>query len=88
MSETAEKDMFTQKEAVEFLETSWKIKDVRKRMKSDRKNLVDEIVTQILAKVPFQSINLVAATVEERKQPSHEQIKARCTSGITLYGKK
>ncbi|XP_028406155.1 uncharacterized protein LOC114528676 [Dendronephthya gigantea] len=82
MSKASEKDMFTQEEAVEFLQTSWKIKDVLKRMKTDRKNLVDEIVTQILAKVPFQSIHLVAAKAEERKRPPFEEIRKKCTSGV------
>ncbi|CAB4026525.1 arylamine N-acetyltransferase 1-like, partial [Paramuricea clavata] len=81
MSKT-EKDMFTQEEAVEFLQNSWKIKNVLDRMKTDRKNLADEIVTQILAKVPFQSISLVAAKPEDRNRPSFEDIKARCTTGI------
>ena len=84
MSKTPKDDMFTQKEAVEFLQNSWKIKDVLKRMKTDRKNLADEIVVQILANVPFQSITLVAAKPEERNCPSYEEIKQRCTSGKKL----
>jgi hypothetical protein len=77
----SEKDMFTREEAVEFLQNSWKIKNVLKRMKTDRKNLADEIATQILAKVPFQSISLVAAKPEDRNRPSFEDIKASCTTG-------
>ncbi len=76
--------MFTREEAVEFLQNSWKLKDVLKRMKTDRKNLADEIVSQILAKAPFQSITLVAATPQERNRPSYEKIKARCTTGANI----
>ena len=76
--------MFTREEAVEFLQNSWKIKNVLERMKTDRKNLADEIVTQILAKVPFQSISLVAAIPEDRNRPSFEDIKARCTTGAII----
>ena len=81
MSEKQKDDMFTQTEAVEFLQNSWKIKNVLKRMKTDRKCLVDEIVIQILANVPFQSITLVASKPEDRNCPSYEEIKKRCTSG-------
>jgi hypothetical protein len=83
MSKT-QKDMFTREEAVEFLQNSWKIKNVLKRMKTDRKNLADEIATQILAKVPFQSLSLVAARPEDRNRPSFEDIKARCTTGANI----
>ena len=76
--------MFTREEAVEFLQNSWKIKNVLERMKTDRKNLADEIATQILAKVPFQSISLVAARPEDRNRPSFEDIKARCTTGANI----
>ena len=79
-----QKDMFTREEAVKFLQNSWKIKNVLKRMKTDRKNLADEIATQILAKVPFQSISLVAAKPEDRNRPSFEDIKARCTTGANI----
>ena len=73
--------MFTQEEIVEFLEKSWKIKDVQKRMKTDRKNLADEIVIQILVNVPFQSITMVAADPQDRNRPSFEEVKERCTTG-------
>ncbi|CAB4026527.1 arylamine N-acetyltransferase 1-like [Paramuricea clavata] len=83
MSKTEkELEMFTREEAVEFLQNSWKIKNVVERMKTDRKNLADEIVTHILEKVPFQSISLVAAKPEDRNRPSFEDIKAMCTAGV------
>ena len=37
-------EMFTYNEAVELLQNSWAVKNVEKRLKNDRKNLVDEIV--------------------------------------------
>ena len=85
MSKNMQGDMFTQQEVVEFLQKSWKIKDVVKRMKTDRKNLADEIVTQILVNVPFQSITLVAADPQERTRPSFEEVKKKCTTGCKRY---
>ena len=82
MSKNMQGDMFTQEEIVEFLQKSWKIKDVLKRMKTDRKNLADEIVIQILVNVPFQSITMVAANQQDRNRPSYEEVKKRCTTGI------
>ena len=83
-------DMFSQQEAVQFLQNSWSIKDVLKRLKNDRKNLVDEIVVQILARIPFQSIALMAKPAEERNCPTYEEIKARGKSGtvqLQLFAK-
>ena len=73
--------MFSEQEAVQFLEKLWSINDVLKRLKNDRKNLVDEIVVQVLARVSFQSIVLMATPQEERKCPTYEELKARGKSG-------
>lgn len=76
-------ELFARQEAIEFLQDSYMIKDVTNRLKTDRKNLADEIVTQILAHVPFQSVLLVSQNPEERKRPSFDEIKEKCKSGDT-----
>ena len=76
-----EEDMFTQEEAVEFLQNSFKIKDVLKKLKTDPKSLVDEIAVQVLSRVSFQSIVMIATSPKERRRPTYEEIKARGKSG-------
>lgn len=68
--------------AVEFLQSSWGVKNVEERLENDRKNLLDEIVRLILANVPFQSITFMATPSEQRKRPTYEEIKKRCMKGV------
>ena len=77
----SKEDMFTQQEAVELLQNSLNIKDVLKKLKTDPKSLVDEIAVQVLARVSFQSIVLMATPPEELKLPTYEEIKAKGKSG-------
>ena len=46
--------MFTKKEAVDFLERSWGVKNVEKKLRSDRKHFLEEIILVIRGRVPFQ----------------------------------
>lgn len=73
--------MFSKKEAIIFLQNSLGVKDVEKRLERDRKNLLDEIISGILANVPFQSITLMTSS-DKRKRPSLENVKKDCMAGI------
>ena len=76
-----ERSVFTYAEATELL-LGWGIKGIQDRLKDDRKNLVDEIIQVIFEKVPFQCVTLMACPVEERRQPSYDEIKASCVSMV------
>jgi hypothetical protein len=76
-------EMFTYNEAVELLQNSWAVKNVEKRLKNDRKNLVDEIVQIIHEKVAFQSVTLLSSA-NIHKRPTYDEIKERCVSGVCL----
>ena len=72
----------TYKEALELLETRWRVVNVVQRLKSDRKNLVDEIIICIHEYVPFQSISVLSKSSEERNiMLTNEQIKEVCFAG-------
>ena len=74
--------MFTEEEATSFLENSWGIRNVKNKLGADRKNLLDEIIVIVQAKVPFQSITLMATSPNERIRPTLEDIKRDCMAGI------
>ena len=74
--------MFSKNTAVEFLESSWGVKNIEERLENDQKNLLDELVQHILANVPFQGITYMATPSEQRKLPTYEDIKKRCMQGI------
>ena len=76
-----ENKMFTYNESLELLQNSWGIKNFEERLRNDRKNLLDEIVQVIQENVAFQSITLLSAS-DRNNQPSHDEIKERCVSGI------
>ena len=75
-------EMFSKNTAVEFLHSSWGVKNVEERLENDRKNLLDEIVRLTLANVPFQSITFMATPSEQRKCPTYEEIKKNGMQGI------
>lgn len=74
--------MFTKEEAVSFLQTKWGMKRVEERLLDDRKALLDEIAILVQAKVPFQSITLMAVPLVDRKRPSVTTIKEDCMAGV------
>lgn len=74
--------MFTQREAVTLLEDHWGVQNVEKRLKDDRHSLLDDIVTSVQAKVPFQNLSLMAVPTSERKRPTRCEIKRDCISGL------
>jgi hypothetical protein len=83
--------MFTKEEAVSLLEKSWGLTNVVERFQNgaERRKLLDEIVTTVQMKVPFQGITFLAAPQEQRKRPNIETIKSECVAGdcfgITLF---
>lgn len=62
----ASMDMFTREEAVKFLTENLNISNVEQRLKSDRKNLLDEIATNIQTHLPFQNLKLLSEVPEKR----------------------
>ncbi|BFZ20185.1 hypothetical protein BsWGS_23224 [Bradybaena similaris] len=74
--------MFTREEAVKFLTENLNIPNVEQRLKSDRKNLLDEIATNIQTHLPFQNLKLLSEVPEKRHRPSLDEIKADLMSGI------
>lgn len=76
--------MFTRQKAVQFLQNSWKIMNVEKRLRTDRKKFLNEIIIQIHEKVPFQFITgykLWLVPPEQRSIPSFEEINRACMTG-------
>ena len=75
--------MFTRQEAVTFLQQSWGIERVEERVDgSSRKDLLEEVLTTVQSKIPFQSITLMSVPPAERVRPSMETIKNECMQGI------
>lgn len=74
--------MFSQQEAVTFLESKWGAQQVEERLVTDRKNLLDEVVILIQINLPFQSITLMSVPPNERRRPSVDTIKSECLDGI------
>ncbi|GFO46835.1 arylamine n-acetyltransferase [Plakobranchus ocellatus] len=75
-------DMFTPDEALSFVTEKLGVKSAQARMTSDRKNLLDEVVTAVQTELPFSNINLLRVSTESRCRPSLEEIKADIISGV------
>ena len=76
--------MFTKKEAVDFLERSWGVKNLEKKLRSDRKHFVEEIILVIRGRVPFQLLTfseMLLIPPLKRIFPSVESGKKDCMSG-------
>lgn len=73
--------MFGEDEAVDFLERDCGMEDVRKRPQADPKGLLGEIILQIHAKVPFQTLNLCSWLFVPRVLPNVEKASKDCFSG-------
>ena len=76
--------MFTKKEAVDFLERSWGVKTVEKKLRSDRKHFLEEIILVIRGRVPFQFLTLCPMLLIpplKRIFPSLESMKEDCMTG-------
>ena len=76
--------MFTKKEAVDFLERSWGVKTVEKKLRSDRKHFLEEIILVIRGRVPFQLLTfseMLLIPPLKRIFPSLESGKKDCMSG-------
>ena len=75
-------EMFRYHEALSLLRDSWGVENVEERLRSDRKCLLDQIVTVIQEKTLFQTISVIAQSPDHVERPSFDEIKQRCLSGV------
>ncbi|GFS03084.1 arylamine N-acetyltransferase [Elysia marginata] len=74
-------DMFTPEEAFSFVAEKLKVKNVRERIASDRKRLLDDIAVAMQTELPFQNVHLLRISRENRRRPTLEEIKADILTG-------
>lgn len=74
-------DMFTPDEAFKFVTENLKVKNARERVISDRKALIDDIVTAMHTELMFTSVPLLRVPFEYRRRPTLEEIKADVVAG-------
>ena len=75
-------EMFNHDAALKLLQDSWRIKDVEKRLKTDRKALLDEVVVGVQEKVIFQTISVMASEPGRLKRPTFAEIKQNCLCAV------
>ena len=76
--------MSTKKEAVDFLQRSWGVKNVEEKLRSDRKHFLEEIILVIRGRVPFQSLTfcaMLSIPPTKRFLPSLKSANKDCMTG-------
>uniref|UniRef100_A0A2C9M5Y5 arylamine N-acetyltransferase n=2 Tax=Biomphalaria glabrata TaxID=6526 RepID=A0A2C9M5Y5_BIOGL len=75
-------DLFSRDEAFNFLKDNLNVKDVEQRLSMDRKNLLDDIATNMQIHLVFNNMRLLSLPQELRQRPSFDEIKSDLKSGI------
>lgn len=75
-------EMFTHDSALKLLQDSWGIKDIEKRLKADRKALLDQVVVGVQERVIFQTISVMACEPGRLKRPTFAEIKQNCLCAV------
>ncbi len=79
--------MLTRKEAVEFLQNSWKMNDIELQLKADREMFLNKLIKTIYERVPFQLLSVFKDLLSlQNKQKlmtyTTKDINKMCMSGL------
>ncbi|KAH9502778.1 hypothetical protein Btru_069763 [Bulinus truncatus] len=75
-------DLFTKEEAFDFLKNILDVKEAEMRLSTDRKGLLDNIVTNMQTRLLFNNMRLLSDPPESRHRPTFEEIKLDLKNGI------
>ncbi|XP_005112855.1 uncharacterized protein LOC101854469 [Aplysia californica] len=74
--------MFTKDEALSFLKNNLKVRDVEKRLETDRRSLLDDFVVAMQTQLVFQNLRLLSVPKAQRRRQTVEEIKSDLLSGV------
>ena len=76
--------MLTKQEAIQFLQSEWKMKDVEQEIKNDREKFLNKLIVTIHERVPFHLLfvpKLSTFPPNERTFPNFDESDYLCMSG-------